>query len=93
MMPPTDAFSDDVKDEQKEGVWGYLLPVDQIYGKALVLKKRSACPKPSTMDELKEKAGKGEGSPLQIEEAYEETKFAGTASEGYLIGRHPECGK
>lgn len=27
------------------------------------------------------------------EEAYEETMIKGIASGGYLIGRHPECGK
>ena len=27
------------------------------------------------------------------EEAYENTKLKGIASGGYLIGRHPECGK
>ncbi len=27
------------------------------------------------------------------EEAYEQTKLKGVASGGYLIGRHPECGR
>lgn len=27
------------------------------------------------------------------EDAYEETKLKGIASGGYLMGRHPECGK
>jgi serine/threonine-protein kinase Chk2 len=27
------------------------------------------------------------------EDAYEQTKFKGIASGGYLMGRHPECGR
>jgi len=27
------------------------------------------------------------------EEAFEETKIDGKVASGYLIGRHPECGK
>ncbi|KAK5990396.1 putative serine/threonine-protein kinase fhkC [Cladobotryum mycophilum] len=89
------ALSEDVIDEVKEGVWGYLVPLDPKYGdKPLVLKKRVACPIPdaakATTDiEPKDKAG--ETSPLKEEEAYERTKVKGVPSGGFLIGRHPEC--
>ena len=95
---PTAALSEDVKDEAEEGVWGYLLPLDQKYGKSLVMKKRNACPLPDGLGNF----GKGEnrlstngkGKDFAKEEdAYEQTKFKGIASGGYLIGRHPECGK
>ncbi|KAL3423897.1 hypothetical protein PVAG01_05644 [Phlyctema vagabunda] len=94
---PTSALSDEVKDEAEEGVWGYLLPLDQKYGKSLVLKKRNACPLPAGMENF----GKFSGDRLskdgqskdfvKEQEAYDETKLSGIASGGYLIGRHPEC--
>lgn len=92
---PTSALSEDVKDETEEGVWGYLLPLDQRYGKSLVMRKRTACPMPGKLEELK-KTQKGKGGKdalLRVEDAYEATKLVGIASGGYLIGRHPECGK
>jgi serine/threonine-protein kinase Chk2 len=102
---PTQAFSQfiyppnlstDVKNEQEEGVWGYLHPLDPQYGKTLVLKKRSACPMPGANElgnTTKNKPGTGKETRLTDEEvAYENTKFKGIASGGYLIGRHPECG-
>lgn len=90
-----DVLSDEVEDEVKEGVWGYLFPLDTKYGKCLVMKKRAACPLPDTLEAKdaapKDKKGK---SPLKKEEeAYEKTKVKGVASGGYLIGRHPECGE
>nr|XP_036580616.1 serine/threonine-protein kinase Chk2 [Colletotrichum truncatum]KAF6788611.1 serine/threonine-protein kinase Chk2 [Colletotrichum truncatum] len=88
-----DVLSDEVEDEVKEGVWGYLFPLDTKYGKCLVMKKRAACPMP---DKLEGKdAGpanlKGKSPLKKEEEAYERTKVKGVASGGYLIGRHPEC--
>lgn len=92
------ALSDEVEDEAKEGVWGYLVPLDPKYGdKPLVLKKRTACPASDSVA----KAGKEEppvanddrAVALRDEEAYERTKVKGVASGGYLIGRHPECGE
>lgn len=95
---PTTALSDEVKDEAEEGVWGYLLPLDQTYGKSLVLRRRNACPLPAGMKDF----GKFSGDRLSKDgkskdfvkeaQAYDETKLAGIASGGYLIGRHPECG-
>ena len=95
---PTAALSEDVTDETEEGVWGYLLPLDQKYGKSLVLRKRNACPMPVGMDDFGKSRGKRNskmnGKDFGAEEAaYEQTKLEGIASGGYLIGRHPECGK
>ncbi|KAJ5922686.1 hypothetical protein N7516_010389, partial [Penicillium verrucosum] len=39
LYPPR-AFADDVKDEDAEGVWGYLLPLDENGNGPLVLRKR-----------------------------------------------------
>jgi serine/threonine-protein kinase Chk2 len=88
-----------VNDEAEEGVWGYLLPLDPKYGKSLVLKKRNACPLPGGMQDFGKASGNrmsknGKGKDYEKEEeAYEQTKLQGIASGGYLIGRHPECGK
>jgi serine/threonine-protein kinase CHEK2 len=92
---PATGLSDEVKDEAEEGVWGYLLPMDQKYGKSLVLRKRNACPIIPGMANFGKdtpKAGKGKDFAKE-EDAYEQTKFQGVASGGYLIGRHPECGR
>ncbi len=89
---PKPALSEDVDDEVKEGVWGYLLPLDAKYGSSLVLRKRSACPVPGDMSGFGKDNGNGKNFEKE-EEAYEETKLKRIASGGYLIGRHPECGK
>ncbi|EXF76340.1 hypothetical protein CFIO01_10246 [Colletotrichum fioriniae PJ7] len=88
-----EALSDEVEDEVKEGVWGYLFPLDTKYGKVVVMKRRAACPLPDAL-EAKESTNKdqnGKSSLQKEEEAYERTKVKGVASGGYLIGRHPEC--
>lgn len=94
---PKPSLSEDVDDEVKEGVWGYLLPLDAKYGNSLVLRKRSACPMPGDTGDFGKGTGKrqtGNGKDFKKqEEAYEDTKLKGVASGGYLIGRHPECGK
>lgn len=90
---PTTTLSEDVKDEAEEGVWGYLLPLDQKYGKSLVLKKRNACPLPEKLPNFGKDGLKKGKDFAKEEDAYEQTKFKGIASGGYLIGRHPECGK
>ncbi|KAF7905597.1 uncharacterized protein EAF01_006118 [Botrytis porri] len=82
-------LSSQVEDEEEEGVWGYLMPLNHKYGRLLVLRRRNACPLPDKDSDL--------GNPRigkdlnKEEEAYEATKFKGIASGGYLIGRHPEC--
>jgi len=89
------ALAEEVEDEVKEGVWGYLVPLDPKYGdKPVVLKRRSACPLPETVDKAtKEKQTNSDekSAALKSEEAYERTKVKGIASGGYLIGRHNEC--
>lgn len=86
-------MSDEVVDEAEEGVYGYLLPTDLKYGKSLVLKKRNACPLPDGLPDFGKDNKNGKGKDFSKEEdAYEQTKFKGIASGGYLIGRHPECG-
>jgi serine/threonine-protein kinase Chk2 len=88
-----DSLSEEVEDEVKEGVWGYLFPLDTKYGRPLVMKKRSACPMPDALESMSSDSDKKGKSPLKKEEqAYERTKIKGIPSGGYLIGRHPECG-
>lgn len=91
------ALSEDVVDEVKEGVWGYLVPLDPKYGdKPLVLKKRGSCPLPNAVETAAsggQRANSGRSAAAKAEEAYEQTKIKGVPSGGYLIGRHPECGK
>ncbi|KAK1094522.1 serine/threonine protein kinase [Friedmanniomyces endolithicus] len=85
-------ISYEVQDEEAEGVWGYLIPVTGVR-EPLVLKTRGACPV-SEND-----TGKKRGTEIvpkdhwrKKEEIYEKRKCAeGIPSEGYLLGRHPEC--
>lgn len=86
------ALSDEVEDEVKEGVWGYLFPLDTQYGRCVVLKKRHSCPLPDAVSGSKPvKEGDVHG-PLEQEETFEKTKTGkGVPAGGYLIGRHPEC--
>lgn len=94
-LPQT--LSYDVEDEEAEGVWGYLMPLDSKFGDTLVLKKRSACAAPTALSHLdgESAAQSREGHDLvQDEEEYEYNKrVSGYPSGGYLIGRHPECGE
>ncbi|KAI0817756.1 SMAD/FHA protein kinase [Xylaria sp. FL0064] len=86
------ALSEEVQDEVKEGVWGYLFPLDTRYGgRCVVLKKRSTCPHPKDISGAVDNKKKGEKrkGALEQEETYEKAK--GVPSGGYLIGRHPEC--
>lgn len=91
------ALSEDVVDELKEGVWGYLVPLDPKYGdKPLVLKKRVACPVGDAIEATSETEKKDKddtSAPAKEEEEYEKTKVKGVSAGGYLIGRHAECGK
>jgi serine/threonine-protein kinase Chk2 len=92
---PHKAYSYEVEDEEGEGVWGYLLPIDACGGTdPLVLRRRTACPVPKTKamkSDGKQKVEKDEYT--RQEAAFEETKQDGKAASGYLIGRHPECGE
>lgn len=96
---PPQSWSEDVEDEEAEGVWGYLIPLDRKYGGVLVLRKRTACPAPlphSDFGHGSEKRGMGlalKQSYVAEENEYEENKRTmGFPAGGYLIGRHPECG-
>lgn len=87
------ALSEEVEDEVKEGVWGYLFPVNpQQNGRCIVLKKRSACPLPDDVSGVKTVDVNG-GNSLEREESFEKSRIPNVPSGGYLIGRHPECGK
>ena len=93
------ALSHEVEDEEAEGVWGYLVPIDSVFGETLVLRKRVSCPAPYPGQDFGKgtrKRGKGAGDTDYGKEEvdYEANKRAfGFPSGGYLIGRHPECGK
>src|SRR3569833_941389 len=96
---PNAALSDEVEYEVKEGVWGYLFPLYTRYGgRCVVLRRRAACPLPdavveATPDKNKKATGKralgGEGGGGEADKV----TGSGLPSGGYLIGRHPECGK
>ncbi|KAI9704391.1 MAG: hypothetical protein M1836_007254 [Candelina mexicana] len=93
---PSEALSDEVEDEEAEGVWGYLLPLDSKFGATLVLKRRTACPVPSFngfgRGTARVGAGTSEGNKFEKEEeAFERSKEKGIPAGGYLIGRHAEC--
>lgn len=93
LAPP--GLSSQVQDEEGEGVWGYLIPLDHNFGDTLVLRDRSACALPEKKTTHKQGPTHDE-DPKHLkkeEETYEEKKIRGTPSGGYLIGRHPECGE
>lgn len=58
----------------------------------MVLRKRAACPIPDTAGDVAPKKN-GKKALQKQEEDFEITKVSGVPSGGYLIGRHPECGK
>ncbi|KAK4156960.1 kinase-like domain-containing protein [Chaetomidium leptoderma] len=81
-------------DELKEGVWGYLLPLDTRFVRApVVLKKKGVCPPPAGSPEAATAVGaknggrRGQKTPLKDQEQ----KGSSPAPGGYVIGRHPEC--
>ncbi|KZF26892.1 cytochrome P450 [Xylona heveae TC161] len=93
---PPRAASAEVEDEDAEGVWGYLIPLDANCGDVLVLQSRTACPKPVENSGFGRGAGersRGAGRNYNQEEKQfeEEKREHGPVASGYLIGRHPEC--
>lgn len=97
---PPKTLSYEVDDEEAEGVWGYLVPIDSIFGDTLVLRARAACPAPYPSNSF----GKGHDDRVKAipdktprnfakeEREYEKLKRTmGWPSGGYIIGRHPEC--
>ncbi|KAK3329027.1 CAMK/RAD53 protein kinase [Apodospora peruviana] len=96
-VDPNAPLSEDVEDEVKEGVWGYLFPMDTRYGgRCLVMRKRGACPTGDTVAqevalERKKPARRNPRGPIKEEESFDQEKVNGLPAGGYLIGRHPEC--
>lgn len=92
---PPNSRSYAVEDEEGEGVWGYLVPFDDPSGDVLVLHRRSLCPVPgSTVGRTTGTEKVSSEKYKKDEEQYEEAKATkGVPAGGYLIGRHPECGK
>ncbi|KAI0013348.1 checkpoint kinase 2-like protein [Xylariaceae sp. FL0662B] len=85
------ALSDEVEDEIKEGVWGYLFPLNTNHGgRCVVLKKRSTCSESNDIAATLSKE-QSRAPALKQEETFEVSKIKGVPSGGYLIGRHPEC--
>lgn len=84
----------EVEDEEEEGVWGYLIPLDGNSGDSstLVLKRRSACPVPA--DRLKKTNGHERVDKKEYtkqEKKFERSKTKEVPAGGFLLGRHPEC--
>ncbi|EER25996.1 kinase domain containing protein [Coccidioides posadasii C735 delta SOWgp] len=85
---PSRVYVSGVEEEAAEGVWGYLIPLDNKFGDTLVLKKRDTCfsspiggvtNNRNGASRSKRSKGKGMPTPLQLNPS------------GYLIGRHSEC--
>ena len=83
-----------VDDEEGDGVWGYLVPMDDHSGDVLVLRQRDACPvSPEIVSRPSGKAQVAKSEYKDNEEKYEREKQEhGVSAGGYLIGRHRECG-
>ena len=98
LLPPN-TRSYEVEDEEAEGVWGYMVPVDLSFGDNLVCKARAACPAPYPNANFG-RGTKNRGTAqlettnyVDEEKHYEDEKrLTGFPGGGYLIGRHPECG-
>ena len=93
VYPPRD-LGDDVEDEEAEGTWGYLFPVNPEHGQRLVLKRRTFCPapvKPLQISRPTVKTKTHQGFTRDEEEYEQEKVKKGFPASGYLIGRHPEC--
>ena len=90
-LPPV-AYSYEVEDEEGEGVWGYLLDSSHS-NDTLVLRHRKACPAPGTKKNQEVRKSVSKDRYMREEEEYEEKNPDEPSSGGYLIGRHPECGR
>ncbi|KAF7596184.1 hypothetical protein BBP40_003083 [Aspergillus hancockii] len=84
---PPRAFADEVEDETAEGVWGYLIPLDEKIRKPLVFRKRDSC---ESHTDARSK-GKAEKGAQQQNKASANKQVKPHPPGGYLIGRHPEC--
>ncbi|OKL60984.1 hypothetical protein UA08_03927 [Talaromyces atroroseus] len=92
---PPRAFADDVEDEAAEGVWGYLIPLDDKAGHALVLKKRNTCEDDSCgqaeREEKTSSPSRSSKKQLKSSRNPDPVKSPNPSPKGYIIGRHPEC--
>lgn len=84
---PPRAFVDEVEDEAAEGVWGYLIPLNDRVRDALVLRKRDGC------GDRKNNERPGKGAQRQGKDTKGQQGQDKASPSGYLVGRHPECGK
>ncbi len=81
-------------DELKDGVWGYLLPLDTRFVRApVVLKKKGACPLPTSSAETATTAKNGARGGRKTPGKEQGQKDCSPTAGGYIIGRHPECGE
>jgi len=81
---PPQALSYEVQDEEGEGVWGYLVPLDSKSGDTLVLRKRSACPAPlGNNGKITGKERVDCRTYERQEEEYENRKAEGVTAGGY----------
>ena len=89
---PPPPFAYEVGDEEEEGVWGYLVPVDGVT-EPLVLRDRAACPvSPGKLGKANGRQTVPKKHWTKKEDEYESEKaVSGYLAGGYLIGRHPEC--
>ncbi|KAL4781155.1 cytochrome P450 [Aspergillus varians] len=84
---PPRAFADDVEDEAAEGVWGYLIPLDDKVQDAVVFRKRDSCEEDTASSS---KPNHKKGAPKQAKDSAVKQK-PNRRPGGYLVGRHPEC--
>ncbi|KAL2365595.1 hypothetical protein RJZ56_001472 [Blastomyces dermatitidis] len=86
VFPPR-ALADEVDDEAAEGVWGYLIPLDDKFGDPLVLKKRDTCSSPAVGTTNRRKgSSRSKRGKVKLENLASQDHTG-----GYLIGRHSEC--
>ncbi|GIJ91576.1 hypothetical protein Asppvi_010544 [Aspergillus pseudoviridinutans] len=85
---PPRAFADEVEDEAAEGVWGYLIPLDDKVRDALVLRKRHSC---DTRKNGDSKTQTSKESRLSQDKSPISRQRLNRPPGGYLVGRHPEC--
>jgi serine/threonine-protein kinase Chk2 len=93
---PLPAHNFQVEDEEKEGVWGYLVPIDAKSSKygALVLRERTSCTPDDNTGRIRETSVVPKDEYFDQEKDIEKNKEEEKKpAKGYLVGRHPECGK
>ncbi|EGS18823.1 uncharacterized protein CTHT_0054330 [Thermochaetoides thermophila DSM 1495] len=90
-IDPNAPLSDEVEDEEKEGVWGYLFPLDTRFGLTpYVLRKKDACQAANAVEKQKESSQSSRAGRRSQRVAAVKSVKAGSPV-GFLIGRHPEC--